>query len=115
MRVPPAFPVLLAGLAAALAAPSAADAERGAELARRWCTPCHVVAPDEAGGDAGPSFMAMRAGRTEPGLRAWLFQPHPPMPDLNLTADEIDAILAYIRALPAPVDAAEEEAPAGQD
>ncbi|HUF56609.1 MAG TPA: cytochrome c [Thermohalobaculum sp.] len=87
---------------AGLAAPAAADAERGAELARRWCTPCHVVAADEPGGDAGPSFMAMRAGRSEPGLRAWLFQPHPPMPDLALTAAEIDAILAYIRALPAP-------------
>lgn len=106
MRVLLALAAALSGLAA----PAAADAERGAELARRWCTPCHVVAPDEPGGDAGPSFMAMRVGRSEPGLRAWLFRPHPPMPDLNLAADEIEAILAYIRALPVA-----EEEPAGQD
>ena len=94
-----------------LVAPALADAadprvERGAALAERWCTPCHVVAPGSPGGDAGPPFTAMRVGRSEPGLRAWLFQPHPPMPDLELTGDEIDAILAYIRTLPAEPDPA---------
>lgn len=78
---------------------AADDAARGEALALRWCTDCHVVASDEPGGDAGPAFQTLSLERTEPGLRAWLFQPHPPMPDLNLTADEVDAIMAYIRSL----------------
>lgn len=93
---------LILALAASLPAISALaanDAERGRELAVRWCTECHIVAPDEAGGDAGPPFEVLSKARTEPGLRAWLFEPHPPMPDLNLTADEIEAILAYIDTL----------------
>lgn len=90
---------LIPGLAAA--ADMNPQAERGRELALRWCTECHVIAPDAPGGDAGPAFTSFRAALSEPGLRAWLFQPHPPMPDLNLSGDEIDAILAYIRTLPA--------------
>lgn len=89
-------------LALALGPPAAAladEADRGRELALRWCSACHVVAADEPGGDAGPAFETLLVERTEPGLRAWLFQPHPPMPDLNLTGDEIDAILAYVRSL----------------
>lgn len=107
MRLAPALLPALAPavLAAALvllpAAASAQQAERGRELALHWCVDCHVVAPGVAGGDAGPSFASMQARRSEPGLRAWLFQPHPPMPDLLLTADEIDALLAYIRTLAA--------------
>lgn len=89
-------------LCAATAFPALAgngEAERGQALAVRWCTGCHVVGPDEPGGDMGPAFQTLRAKRTEPALRSWLFEPHPPMPDLNLTAGEIDAILAYIRSL----------------
>ena len=90
----------LAFLPGLAAAQMDAEAERGRELALRWCTQCHVIAPDEPGGDAGPAFTTLMAERSEPGLRAWLFQPHPPMPDLDLSGDEIDAILAYIRTLP---------------
>lgn len=82
---------------------NADEAERGRALALRWCTACHVVAPDRAGGDVGPAFETLTR-RSEDGLRAWLFAPHPPMPDLNLTAGEIDAILAYIRTLRSATD-----------
>lgn len=74
------------------------EAERGRELAIRWCTACHVVAPDEPGGDVGPAFETL-VERSQPGLRAWLFDPHPPMPNLNLSPSEIDAILDYIATL----------------
>ncbi len=33
------------------------------------------------------------------GLRAWLADPHPPMPKFDLTRAETDAIIAYIKSL----------------
>ena len=95
--------LIFLGLAlGALANPAlAADAERGRELALRWCVACHVVDEKEPGGDAGPAFASVvnRLGRTEDELRGWLSDPHPPMPDMNLSAVEIDDILAYILSL----------------
>ncbi len=67
------------------------QAERGRELAVRWCSDCYVVDRGEPGGDVGAAFPSLADERTEPGLQAWLFQPHPPMPDLHLRADEVDA------------------------
>jgi len=32
-------------------------------------------------------------------LEAWLSTPHPTMPDMNLTRAEIDALIAYLRAV----------------
>jgi mono/diheme cytochrome c family protein len=79
---------------------------RSAEIARRalalrWCVSCHVVAPDAADGDAGPTFtsLASRLGQTEQALHNWLAEPHPPMPDLGLAATEFDDLAAYIMSL----------------
>jgi mono/diheme cytochrome c family protein len=89
--------LIVAGTAAA----SAEDAERGRQLAEAWCTSCHVVAPNEAGGDAGPAFetVANREGQTLGGIMAWLFEPHPPMPDLKLSPAEYRDLAAYIMSL----------------
>lgn len=96
------------GLAAALVCLSGLDArademavERGLKIARTWCTSCHLVEPGGPAVDAGPPFsdVARDPGRTPERLRAWLADPHPPMPDLNLSRDEIDAILAYLESL----------------
>ena len=91
--------------AAALAllgtAAAANDVERGQALAGRWCTSCHVIAPDEPGGDVGPAFetVANREGQTLGGTTAWLFEPHPPMPDLQLSPAEFRDLAAYITSL----------------
>ena len=94
--------IALAALAVALPALAhAGDAERGQALAERWCTECHVVGPNQPGGDAGPAFTSLMKNdaRSEFDIRRWLFQPHPPMPDFNLTAPEIDDLMAYINSV----------------
>lgn len=90
-----------AALAALGSAAAADDVERGRSLAERWCTTCHVIAPDNAGGDVGPSFetVANREGQTLGGIAAWLFEPHPPMPDLQLSPAEFRDLAAYIMSL----------------
>ena len=74
---------------------------RGEELALRWCSGCHVIGPDAAGGDAGPPFpaIAARPEQSEAALQTWIAMPHPPMPDLDLAAPELDALTKYILSL----------------
>lgn len=95
----------LALLAAAAALPAAAqepagpDPERGLDLAGRWCSECHLIGPEGPGGDVGPSFVLVAEMRSEEALRAWLSDPHPPMPKLELSAREVEDIAAYIKSL----------------
>ncbi len=79
----------------------AADPQEGYRLASQWCTTCHVVAPDQAGSDAARPFdsIANDPNFTEDGIRAWLVDPHPPMPNPNLSTAEIDALIAYLKSL----------------
>ncbi|MBK0398845.1 cytochrome c [Limibaculum sp. M0105] len=88
--------VVLAPIAGSAQEP---DLERGRELAVRWCSDCHVVSPDGPGGDAGPAFESLARGRSDEGLRAWVAEPHPPMPELDISARAVDEISAYIRSL----------------
>jgi mono/diheme cytochrome c family protein len=77
------------------------DPEVGAELAQRWCTSCHVVDHAGHGADAGPALPALLGDgqRTEDELRGWLAAPHPPMPDFDLSRQEIEDIVAYLASL----------------
>ena len=77
------------------------NVERGSALAEAWCSSCHVVAPNEAGGDVGPAFetVANREGQTLGCIMAWLFEPHPPMPDLLLSPAEYGDLAVYVMSL----------------
>jgi mono/diheme cytochrome c family protein len=100
--LPPLALALAAVAIIVVVAPARAeDADRGKELALRWCVACHVVEGETPGGDAGPPFASLvnTLGRSEDDLRGWLSDPHPPMPDLNLSSIEIDDIIAYIATL----------------
>jgi len=80
---------------------AAGDVQRGHELARRWCTGCHVVDPSGEGPDAAPPFpaIAQRHGADHSWVHGWLTAPHPPMPNFNLTRQEIDDVIAYLDSL----------------
>lgn len=81
---------------------TAADAQRGREIAERWCAACHLVSPQqERAMDGVPSFGEI-AGRGDLGgdrLEAFLASPHPPMPDMALTRAELGDLAAYIDSL----------------
>lgn len=82
-------------------AQNAGDPRAGLTLARAWCTGCHIVEPAGRGGDSAPTFMeiANKKDRTPQTLRAWLTNPHPPMPNLNLSRAEINDIIVYLDSL----------------
>ena len=79
----------------------AQDAERGRMLARDWCGSCHVTEAGATGSDAAPPFatIARDPSSTPDRLHHWLVDPHPPMPDLKLSRDEENDIVAYLLSL----------------
>lgn len=79
------------------------DIENGAKLARTLCTTCHLIgeATEHPVPADVPSFVgiANRPGQTIDRLSNWLTEPHPPMPNLNLTRIEIRDLTGYILSL----------------
>jgi cytochrome c len=103
MRVGLAIVAILAVMAQPV--PAAAQDERarraGAALEQDLCSQCHIVSEAQRGPvlDGVPSFPALaRSDRTDAQLRAWLTDPHPPMPRVTLSESEISDVIAYMRS-----------------
>lgn len=94
--------VALAASALFMTAPAVAagDAEAGADVALRWCTACHLIRPLASGPvlQGPPSFQTMARERSPGTLRAFLANPHAPMPPIELSRTDIENLLAYIEA-----------------
>ena len=78
------------------------DPAAGESLAREVCAKCHLVAEDQMVDPAvGPSLLevAGHPATTELSLRAFLQTPHATMPNLMLTSEETDDVIAYLLAL----------------
>jgi mono/diheme cytochrome c family protein len=94
---------LLAMMSFRLAAQEIGDIPTGKRLAETWCSSCHIVTPsaNTAAATGVPTFAAVaRMSSTTPiSLRAFLQTPHARMPDLHLSRDETDDLIAYILSL----------------
>jgi mono/diheme cytochrome c family protein len=80
----------------------AADVKNGEALARRWCSPCHVVASDQSSptGEAPPFSSIARTPDMNAGKIAhFLLHPHPKMPDMGFSRDAAADLAAYISSL----------------
>jgi mono/diheme cytochrome c family protein len=79
------------------------DAANGERLARKLCVNCHQVAPDSTDPVLAdvPGFreVANRAGMTRAQVEVFVLNPHPPMPQVQLTREELSDISAYIMSL----------------
>ena len=82
---------------------AAGDAVEGGRIAQQWCSSCHLVGQGTRGGDAAPPFVALanNPAKTETYLKNWIRNPHPPMPNFNLSRRDIDDLTAYIGTLSA--------------
>ena len=90
----------LAALSNAVAAP--ADPVNGGRLAKQWCASCHIVAADQArGADNVPPFatIAKMKGFSAGNVAQFLMDPHPKMPDMQLSRSEAQDLGAYIASL----------------
>ncbi|HSM42415.1 MAG TPA: cytochrome c [Afifellaceae bacterium] len=79
---------------------TAADADRGFDLAARWCNGCHSIGDDpQRQEDAGTPFAEL-ARNDEIYLRSAINHPHEFMPDFpQLTDTDKGDLIAYIRSL----------------
>ena len=71
-------------------------------MARHWCASCHIVASDQkAGSDTAPPFatIARKPGFDGGKIAEFLMDPHPKMPDMQLSRDEARDLGAYIASL----------------
>jgi len=82
---------------------AAQDAAQGREIARRWCSSCHVVekAATQAPANGLPTFpaLARRADLSADRLRAAMSPQHSRMPDFALSKRQQDDLIAYIFSL----------------
>ena len=107
MPIRPFRPVLVAiGLGLASCGHAlAADALSGELIARQWCAECHVVTDDQQAASVDvPTFrqIANEYRFDAASLTAFLADPHPRMPQMSLTRDEIGNLVAYIDSLRRP-------------
>jgi mono/diheme cytochrome c family protein len=94
--------LLLMAIAGSGTQAAAADADHGADLARRWCASCHVVSPDQAQASIDvPPFAAIarKTDFTPEKVAFFLLDPHPKMPSFPLSRAEAADIAAYIGSL----------------
>jgi cytochrome c len=79
------------------------DPEKGRALAERVCVACHVVSKQAASPVAAdvPSFLAIanKPGQTMETVAGRIVIPHPPMPAIALSREEIANVVAYIMTL----------------
>lgn len=96
--------VSLALIAVSAVAHAAGDAARGRVLANTWCASCHLVGPNGSGKDTAPPFpqIAKQGLPDQDEARAFLAAPHPPMPNFDLSREDIDDIVAYLNSLAGP-------------
>lgn len=82
------------------------DATKGLKLAETFCTNCHLIGTGEAGRATPgvPSFreIANRPEQTGSRIASVLINPHMPMPNMQLTRQEIGDIVAYLDTLREP-------------
>ena len=98
MIVTMAAALLYAGSAMA----AAGNAEAGRRLVLSSCSSCHATATSTVTTDGVPplSFVARDNKNNPAWIRGWLMNPHPPMPGIMLSRQQIDDVIAYLNTLP---------------
>jgi mono/diheme cytochrome c family protein len=95
--------VILSLATCAAGAQESGDTERGRALATRICAECHAIlqgaAKSPAPGVATFEVIANTPGMTAMALSVWLTTPHRKMPNLILSTQERDDVIAYITSL----------------
>jgi mono/diheme cytochrome c family protein len=94
--------IVVVALALYGSAAMAADANHGAELAKRWCATCHLVDSHQkqANADVLPfATIARKPDFSPEKLAFFLLDPHPKMPNFPLSRAEATDLAAYIGSL----------------
>jgi cytochrome c len=85
-----------------LAHAASGSAEAGRQLVMRSCSSCHATEASTTATDGAPPFtLIAKTNKERPAwIRGWLMSPHPPMPNISLSRQQIDDIIAYLGTIP---------------
>ncbi len=77
------------------------DVKSGKVLASKLCVSCHIVGPEASSATVAadvPSFatIANKRGHSAQAIAGAIVIPHPPIPQIQLTREEIGDLAAYI-------------------
>jgi mono/diheme cytochrome c family protein len=100
------WPTVVAAAVVAAARPvlAAGDLKRGEELLQRDCAKCHAIGrSDESPDKAAPAFRTLGQRypieSLEEALGEGLMAGHPDMPEFQFDADDVGAIIAYLKSI----------------
>ncbi len=103
------IPLVIAGLMLATAAQAQTlpgNPAQGKAIAQRACAGCHLIGEGQTSSttDGVPTFAALARNprMNDAALHGFVQAPHPPMPDLALSRQELDDVVSYIMSLRAP-------------
>ncbi len=87
---------------APIALAAAGNAEAGRQFVMRSCSSCHATEAVKTATDNAPPFSVVaKTNKDNPAwIRGWLMAPHPPMPNISLSRQQIDDVVAYLSTLP---------------
>jgi mono/diheme cytochrome c family protein len=87
----------------AMAADPAGNADAGRQLFTRSCTSCHAMNASPTAADGAPplSYIAKDIKQRPAWIRGWLMDPHPPMPGIMLSRQQVNDLVAYLNSLTA--------------
>ena len=93
--------LLIGGSAFAAALPPG-NAEAGKQLVLNSCIACHAPMGATSATDGVPplSFLAKDNKADPRWVRGWLMDPHPPMPGIMLSRQQVADVIAYLSTLP---------------
>jgi mono/diheme cytochrome c family protein len=98
MRLPILFVAAVLSCAPTSSARSAGDAEAGRQIAATWCAPCHAALGQGPTSDIAPAFGWIVENRSVAGIAGFLAEPHGRMPNIQLSRQQIDDLVAYIES-----------------
>ena len=86
---------------AALATDPSADPGHGEVVVKRWCADCHMVAEGQKTSTEAPPFssIARRPDFDPRRIALFLLDPHPKMPNMHLSREDVADIAAYLATL----------------
>jgi len=89
-------------ICAAFPAYAAGRADAGRQLVTASCISCHAPDATASATDGAPplSFISKDNKERPAWIRGWLMDPHPPMPSIMLSRQQVDDIIAYLNSLP---------------
>jgi len=85
-----------------IALAAAGNADAGRQFVMRSCSSCHATEAAKTATDNAPPFSVVaKTNKANPAwIRGWLMAPHPPMPNISLSRQQIDDVVAYLSNLP---------------